>query len=256
MNDKVQIIIELHKSEAEESKHNLKDVFEQVLEIFVLNNYDDEYESLYCSIHNSFSKGHNCVGCNLNDDNIRLESFLVNYEHFYDANLTFTTFILLLYLQVESIHEYFQIIQLQESYRLKHFQVFQEIKRWANFLKHPKSFMLVHHPIYSYEGRKVLNPKNGEFIIEKCKKSNPLIDSSFVNTYYSGDKKNKELYKKLHKKEDLIVLFPDPIRLIKEFTEAQNKFTDMIFNNEIVRDLLDNETTIEDYFIEDEHENE
>jgi len=116
--------------------------------------------------------------------------------------------------------------------------------------------MLVHHPIFSYEGRKVLNSKNGKFITEKSRKSNPLIDSKFVNTYYSGNKKNKELYKKLHKKEDLIVLFPDPIRLIKEFTEAQNKFTDMISNNEIVRDLLDNETTIEDYFIDDGRENE
>ncbi|UKM65050.2 hypothetical protein GSB9_01612 [Flavobacteriaceae bacterium GSB9] len=236
-----------------EEKDNLVVIFEKVFDLFISEHYDDEYNTLFCSIHNNFQKGHNCVACNLNDSNLRIENFLIQHRSFKDINLTFTSFILLLYLQVESIYEYFDLIQLQESYKLKHFKIFQDVKRWANFLKHPKSFMLVHHPKWTFEGRKIKNEEDDNLVAEKIKRSNPTIDTDFVNEFYSGDRKNRELYKKLNKKEKVLICFPDPIKLIKEFTEAQRKFVDVISNNEIIRDLLDNKTTIENHFTENEN---
>ena len=227
---------------------NLDSIYKEAYEIFIDAHYSDDLESLLCQIHNSFPSGHNCVGCNLNDSNLRIEKFLIQHDNFQDLYLTFTTFIFLLYLQVESIYEYFDIIQLQESYKQKHFQSFQTVKRWANFLKHPKAFMLVHHPKWTFEGRKIND------VVEKISKTTPLINSNFVNEYYSGDRKNKELFKKLNKKEDILVVFPNPVELIKDFTIAQIKFTDIIANNEIVRDLLDNKATIENHFIEENPE--
>jgi hypothetical protein len=64
---------------------------------------------------------------------------------------SFTKFILPAYLVVERMYEIFSIVELQESYRLKNFQTFRKIRRWANFLKHPKSFILVHHAKYLFE---------------------------------------------------------------------------------------------------------
>lgn len=231
---------------------NLKEIFEKVFDKFITDHYNKEGDSLFCNIHNSFKKGHNCVGCNLDESNRRIENFLVQHRNFNDLHLTFTSFILLLYLQVESIHEYFEIIQLQESYRYQHFKVFQDVKRWANFLKHPKSFMLVHHPIWTYDGRAIKVENSDEYVEEKIKRTSPIIDSNFVDKFYAGDKKNKELFKQLNKKENIIVTFPNPIKLIKEFTKAQKKFTEIISNNEIVRDLLENKTTIENHFLEDD----
>jgi len=244
-----------HNSDSHPEYDNLKSIFENVLDKFIVEHYDEEFNSLFCNIHNNFEKGHNCVACNLNESNIRIENFLVQYNNFNDLHLTFTNFILLLYLQVESIYEYFEIIQLQESYKCKHFKIFQDVKRWANFLKHPKSFMLVHHPDWTYEGREIKKDTDEiEYVAELITRTNPTIDSNFVNEFYAGDKKNKELYKKLNKKEDILVCFPNPIKLIEEFTKAQKKFTEVISNNEIVRDLLENKTTIENHFSEEINE--
>lgn len=244
------IIKEYYESNSREEHNDLKLDFENVLDIFITEHIGEGGETLFCKIHDNFPKGHNCVGCNLNESNIRIENFLIQYKLFDDIHLTFTSFIILLYLHVESIYEYFEIIQLQESYRYKHFNIFQEVKRWANFLKHPKSFMLVHHPVWTYEGRKITNEGN----LEKNKKTSTIINSAFVNKFYAGNKKNRDLYNKLNKKADVLVCFPNPVELIKEFTKAQKKFSEMIANNEIVRDLLENKTTIENHFIKETDE--
>jgi len=243
-----------YNSQLEIEVDNLKETFEKVFDIYVTATYDELEDSAFCKIHDDFLEGHNCVGCNLNDINNRTGEFLIQHRYFRDLSLTFTNFILLLYLQVEAIHKYFEIIQLQESYRLKYFKVFQDIIRWANFLKHPKPFMLVHHPEWTFEGRKLKVSDLQGFVDEEIVMTDPTVDTKFVNKYYSGSKKNTELYKILSKKEDVLVVFPDPKKLYTEFAEAQKKFIDMISNNEIVREMLGNETTIEDHF-SDESEN-
>ncbi|WP_299155866.1 hypothetical protein [uncultured Christiangramia sp.] len=225
---------------------DLVNVFEKVFDIFVDANYQND-STLFCSIHNSFNRGHNCIGCNLDSNNRRIENFLIQFKYFSDINLTFTSFILLLYLQVECITEYFKIIEIQERYRTKHFQVFTLIKRWANFLKHPKAFMLVHHPNWSFENRIFADA----YVKKLYKNTNPTIDSSFINRYYNSDKNNKDLYRKLEKKEDLLVMFPDPIEIIKDFTNAQIKFVELISENSIARELLEDQTTIEKHFNQD-----
>jgi hypothetical protein len=217
----------------------LKEIFENVLVRFIeFHNFQQgEYDTLFCNIHTNFPERHNCVACNLNDSNKRIEEFLLGYRLFRSTYSTITNFIFLLYLQVECIFEYLSIIQLPESYIMKNFQILYSIKRWANFLKHPKSFMLVHHPIWEYS--KEVN------IFENKKK--PIIDTKFVNIYYSGESKNKELFKLLENKEDIIVLFPNPLDLITDFCEAQKKFADLISMNQVVREILNKATLAEFY---------
>ena len=123
---------------------DLQNDFQKVLEIYLSSHYPDgvDSSSLMCSIHGSFKEGHNCVACNLNVNSELIIKFLLQYKAFRDVNLTFTNFILLLYLLVERYNEFFNLLTLQESYRIRYFQVFQEIKWWANFLKHPKGLIL------------------------------------------------------------------------------------------------------------------
>src|SRR5690606_14360673 len=103
------------------------------------------------------------------------------------------------------------------------------------------------------EGRKIRTDiDKSELIDEEIKRTNPTIDSEFVNDFYAGGNKNNELFRKLNKKENILIYFPNPVKLIKEFTKAQKKFTEIIANNEIVRDLLENKTTIENHFTENE----
>ena len=200
-----------------------------------------EYDTLFCNIHTHFEDGHNCIACNLNESNSRIERFLISFKLFDDINTTFTNFILLMYLQVECIFEYLNILGLPEQYIKKNFQTLFTIKRWANFLKHPKSFMLVHHPKFIYES-----------IWEKQEKE-IVINTEFVKKFYAGDKKNNELYKLLSNKENVLVVYPDPKKLINDFCDIQKKFCDLIAENQMIREILDDKATIKNYYeIEDE----
>lgn len=114
------------------------------------------------------------------------------------------------------------------------------IKQWANFIKHPKAFMLVHHPTFIFEGFKI--PAESW----KFKKSDDYeikIDSDFVKEYYSGGDKNKKLYDKLIKKEDVLVVLPNPVKLMTEFCNAQKYFVELICGNQVFRDLLSEKAT-------------
>jgi hypothetical protein len=137
---------------------NPRDLYTQleVQEAFEI--YDSEIypndESIMCSIHDSFhkpdDKAHNCIGCNFANYTQLLHTSLQN--QFINAPLeAFTGTILYAYLLVERFEEVFKIIKLPDNYKLKHFAILGKIRRWTNFLKHPKAFILVNHPKYYFE---------------------------------------------------------------------------------------------------------
>ncbi|QJW98410.1 hypothetical protein [Frigoriglobus tundricola] len=76
------------------------------------------------------------------------------------------------------------------------FTPFRDVHKWANFLKHPKAFLLVHHPVYFYTGM----PEFGR------SKHSLVIDQAFVGEYYSGSDKNAKLHGQLKNKRDVAVL--------------------------------------------------
>jgi hypothetical protein len=134
-----------------------------------------------------------------------------------------------------------------EKFREKHFKVFQQIRKWANFIKHPKSFILVHHPDYNFE--------NSGFNTEK--EFQEIVNDQFVTQFYKGQrlpedqkKFNKELYQRLHNKKGVLVLFPDIRQLTKKLCYSINKFVELITKNDVYKEILSDEATIENYFEE------
>jgi hypothetical protein len=235
-------IIEEHYSLINETSE-LKEIFQKVLVYFLdfhhFKNKAKENDTLFCGIHNNFSKEHhNCVACNLNDANRRIEEFLLNYRLFSDNFSVFSNFIFLLYLQVEYFLEYLNIIQIPEKYKQKNFHLLYTIKRWGNFLKHPKAFILVHHPVWEYESE--------NYNIDKSKIT---IDNKFVNTYFAGESKNNDLRKQLKGKENITVLFPNPYKMIVDFCAVQKEFIELIAKNKLVIDILNDEATLTNYLV-------
>lgn len=98
-------------------------------------------DGLMCKIHDAFgsnkSKHHNCLGCNLDSSTHHIYMFLNQKDKHNDLELSATTYILLMYLAIERLNTIFEIIGLPDTYRQKHFHVFQKITKWANFIKHP-----------------------------------------------------------------------------------------------------------------------
>lgn len=219
----------------------IRNEFKKAFEIFESQNYPEEEDTLMCSIHSSFEEnGHNCVACNLEESAKLIANFLKNHNQFNTAESVFPNFILLIYLMVERIDEYLNIMELQRSIRERNFQSFSMIKQWANFIKHPKAFMLVHHPTFIFQGFEI-PPDSWKF--KKLDDYEIMIDSDFVKEYYSGGDKNKKLYDKLIKKEDVLVVLPNPVELMTEFCKAQKYFVELICGNQVFRDLLSEKAT-------------
>ena len=223
--------------------------FKDCYEIFSMKAIDGEGIPNACKIHDAFGglEGghHNCLGCNFADSTNLILKYLERNEELTDIQQDFTIYILLLYLLVERIEIVFDIIQLPTSYRDKHFKVFQRIRKWANFIKHPKSFILTHHPVYDFEN-------SGE---KHEKKFTAIINEQFVDQYYKGQKDpndqkktNRELYNRLRNKKNVMVLFPDIANITDNLCYSYNKFIDLILNNAICKEILMDETTISAYF--------
>lgn len=237
-NSTIHALIELHRSSIESHyAEQIRVDFERVLEIFVAANYPEGMDSstLMCSIHDAFPSHHSCIACNLQDNVRLLERFLLQAGNVSDTHFTFTTFLLLLYLLTERIQVYIEMAELPESYRLQHFSVIQEIRHWANFLKHPKGFMLVTHPQWEYEGSMWESSS-------RATKDRITINTAFVKDYYRHDANNKTLEKILARQSDVVVLFPNPVDLMNRFVEMQQKFIGLINENKFVRDMLERHT--------------
>ncbi|MBF0694649.1 MAG: hypothetical protein IR153_06290 [Flavobacterium sp.] len=80
MNPKTRELIREFYSARGKDTTNLRSKFEEALDIFVTGNLcegeNKKYESLFCNIHSNFASGHNCVACNVNESNDRIQKFL------------------------------------------------------------------------------------------------------------------------------------------------------------------------------------
>lgn len=220
-----------------EEQEHIRQEFKIVFEIFVAHNYPKEKDTLMCSIHESFhGEGHNCVACNLEESSKLIANYLKNYNRFETPDSVFTSYIWFLYLMTTRMEEYIEIMCLAESIKQKKFGVFQKVKRWANFIKHPKAFIFVHHPCYSFEGTPVPPGCDGSH-------HEIIINDEFVKEFYSGGQNNGKLRGKLAKKEGVMVEFPNPVTLMAEFVKAQKNFVELICDNKMIRELLDEKAT-------------
>ena len=208
--------------------------------------YPHEGDSVMCAIHEKFGSlegtKHNCLGCNLADSTQWIHNYLhtsltteqTSLQEFYFG------YLLQLYLLVERVYIVFNIIGLPEEYRCRHFSTFQQVHKWANFIKHPKSFLLVHHPQYFMDGDPDTRIDRSKFGV--------VIDQEFVLTYYAGPDNNSKLHKLLTNKTNVAVLFPNVLKLTEDVCSCIHKFINVIGNNEVYREVLNSRTTFDNYF--------
>jgi hypothetical protein len=202
-------------------------------------------ETLMCSLNDAFNEfhenGHNCLGCNLEDHAVMIFEFLDSSSHNSSELHFFTIYNFLLYLLTERILEIKKIIGLPEGYRQDKFHIFKEIRLWANFAKHPKAFILTHHPTYVFEESKD---------IVSLTKEKKQVNIEYLKKYYSGEDKNKynQLVKELRNRDNIVVVLPELRRYTIEFCEACKEFISIIHENKAYREILNDVSTLENYF--------
>ncbi|QPH37887.1 hypothetical protein [Pedobacter endophyticus] len=233
----------------------LQQHYKAVLDAYIVGNYPMgfEGETLMCSIHEvcSDDNSHNCVGCNLQEQSSLIIRFLSGYASFASEHAVSIHFHMLLYLLAERYNQYIEMMDIPIAAKSRHFKIFQKVIHWANFIKHPKAFVLVHHPQYFIDGIDT-DPQRQKERIHEARENKHLIDDSFVSEYYAGSEHNGKLMTALAKKENVIVLFPDPLQLIESFVKAQQEFVSLIVDNKVFREIITNKANLRASFSQSE----
>jgi len=207
-------------------------------------------DSVMCSLHDLFDDtsggDHNCLGCNFAEATTWIQKYLSRASTLTEIDEAYTFYLMRLYLFVERVYVIFKIIQLPEEYKVRHFGVFRDIHKWANFTKHPNSFILVHHPTYTYNGDASVDRTNFSLV----------IDQQFVNDHFSSPTHDKKLWDALQNKTNVAVMFPNPETLTRDFCTAAKKFIGVVRDNSVFREILASRSTYENYYLRDVDENE
>lgn len=210
---------------------------------------------LLCQIHNAYSSpneiNHNCLGCNFNELTDQTEKLLrvcADQDVGFTLQQAFSLYSFQLNSIWESLSNVFDLVSLPSSYRCRHFQPFIRNRRWANFFKHPQSFVyLVHHPLFTFEESEAFSFNSLE--------PHLIVDDEFVETYYA--KAHKERAKGLTKKfeqnkNNVCVKLPNLVQLTNGICDSLEVFVDVVSNNPVYREILDERSTIVELLIEEE----
>ncbi len=200
-------------------------------------------EPMLCNLHEAFgthsSPSHNCLGCNFADITLAFDPVLRSLRSLSDIFASCSTYILWLYLYVERYDQILVFLSVPESYRARHFKGLQWIRRWANFLKHPKAFLFSHHPQYYHSGETGDLTSDGQHVV---------ISDEFVQDFYAGKEHNSKLARLLSNATNVSVIFPDPVELMQQFADDSDQFVKLMQNNEVYREELGKVTTVEGYY--------
>lgn len=211
---------------------------------------DEWKKTFYCDLYDVFSDyhrsqigkeheiAHNCIGCNFEEGTSNIELFFKYNQNSESERYFLTLYSLLFYLQAERLAVIYKelgyTVQNKDEFNWAAFPVLQRIKYWANFFKHPKYYMLLHHPAFYIEGDSFIP----NFMI------NGVIDDDFINKFYSGGKLNEDLRVELENKDNFIVVFPNLLNLTKDLCNEFEKIVLLISNDkEIVSKLATYTTT-------------
>ena len=241
----------INLSEPEEEEH-VKAYFSGLHAQFEKEAFSPDDGPIPCLIHKVFTpkskkdehclSHHNCIGCNLADQVLLIENFLRAHETQYRIQFSFTTYIILCYLLVERMDTILNIIQIHDEIRAEDFKILNLIRKWANFIKHPKAFVLTHHAAFTHPGSPAFEALRDAALLK--------IDRDFVFRWWTeaDEKKDKELFSELENRDSVLVIFPDLKETTTALCSAMNKFNALFEKNDAFVRLLKNRSTFLHYW--------
>lgn len=233
------------------------DKFKQAKEeLYKITHHDHSAgcEQLFCKLHdvdylgspeNEATNSHNCIACNLQDGNLKIYKFLNELgtvQTSEEIEYASTIFFLLLYLQIEKFHTIFKFIGITFEYVEQNWEPLVQIRKWANFIKHPKGFLFTHHPDFIYEDNITIPSLKSNNI-------NQLIKYEEIKKFYTRETDDgfKNTIKEIGNKKNIIVVLPCPLRIMTDYCQISKEFCDKIGANPHFKEILKKHSTIEDY---------
>lgn len=202
-------------------------------------------ETFVCRLHHYLSHeyNHNCIPCNLDSQAIMPYRFLRNRK-----NKAMMPFDYNLYLQsmqgaigvIEEIHTY---IFFKDSKNDKFHNAYGSlayIKKWVNFIKHPKHFAVMsHHPVY--------NITNSGVSYDSAQLT---IGKSFIEKYYMAPKEDlrSKLFCEFDGKHPILIVYPDILEITRGYCEDIRKFMNYIESYSELREKIMDVATLKGFF--------
>lgn len=216
--------------------NNFKNELNAAIQIFEWELFNHSGNSIFCTIHSLLGTNgydHNCIGCNI-DSNLKfMRSEFSISKHLESIEHVYFHLIPAMNLVVERLDIINSLFEGKVTDRST-YQSFQIIRKWTNFIKHPKAFMFCHHPKYAFE-----NCEHLEFYTH----NNKVIDYDFVERYYSRKKKDEELMEELNQQPNVLVLFPDIRILTDRFSRQIQYYLNFLKTNEEALFKISRKTT-------------
>ncbi len=180
---------------------------------------------------------HNCLGCNFEEGCMNVLDFLKEFEGTEKTRTYLTVYTLLFYTLAERLAVVYQELGVVngKQFDWQQFPVLRNIKHWANFFKHPKAYMFLHHPGYFLEN----DPDRPNFMI------NGEVDTVFVDSFYRAGADNIKLRSLFENKKGWNIIFPDLLQMTKDLCDEVDKACDFVMqpsNVEVLRTF-----TLKDY---------
>jgi len=208
---------------------------------------------LMCRIYDKFAghdqAHHNCLGCNFDDLTNQILKYLkVAAENptKFELHHLFAMYVQLLNSCWERISDVFEIVSVPPGYRCRHFSPFVPMRRWANFFKHPKTFgWVVHHPKY------VIEKSDDHLHLTADLTRVRVVDDEFLKKYYSADcvtnaAKLRGEFKGFER--STVVVLPDVAETTSQICSCLAHFVKIITENPVYVEILNEASTIENYF--------
>lgn len=208
-------------------------------------------KSLYCDLFDTFLKhnqekhqdpeiiAHNCIGCNFEEGARTIHYFLKTNKECLSVQYYLNLYSLLFYTHSERLAVIYKEIGFTQKNKTEFdwaaFPNLKMIKYWANFFKHPKAYMFLHHPDFYIDS----DPEKPNFIITQ------VIDNNFVKEFYRAGADNNALRKLLENKENVKIFFPDLIETTKKLCKEFESIISVINSDKNFIDQLNHYTTIE-----------
>jgi len=198
---------------------------------------DTEGRSLACSIYDAMigedEADDNCIGENFNQLIQTVKTgWFEGFEPNTNTNVQFFTYtyIFWLYLFLERIEIILNELDPSRNFGpVKDFyrslKTMNEIRLWANFMKHPKNFIFVHWPEFTFVGKRF--NKTGK---------TKLINTAYLKNHYSSEK--QDMPEELDNNDDVTVQFPKLDILTECFCDDLLNFINFICDNKMFRDQL------------------
>lgn len=226
---------------------NKFDLAKKELEKICTHNPHKNCEQVFCILHDAEylgghdEKSHACLACTLNDSVDKIFRFLSENKSKGDLEYSFTLYILLLYLLVEKMHTIFNYVGISFGYVENKWKVLIEIRKWANFIKHPKGFLFAHHPEYHFEDEAIPHSHSSWKKIDYANFVEPLYKRE-------DEAKFRHTIKEFANKRNLLVIIPCPERIAKELSIVCKEFCIKIKENKHFQEILKADSVLEDYY--------